>query len=201
MNKRIKKKKIKQQNKMLIKQFPFLMPRNVWTNKELEKYDYSWTLLDDMPRGWKKAFGKLMCEDIMNELVSKNLVDEYRIFEIKEKYGTLRWYDNGGTEEIYKIIMKYEHISEFTCVECGKVNVPIINEGWIQPMCRSCYNRHSKRKAKFGLNTNYDNAIETKANLSPILKVTRFSKEENITEEYDCSDILKRMKVNIKAVV
>ena len=192
MNKRIKKKKIKQQNKMLIKQFPFLMPRNVWTNKELEKYDYSWTLLDDMPRGWKKAFGKLMCEDIMNELVSKNLVDEYRIFEIKEKYGTLRWYDNGGTEEIYKIIMKYEHISEF---------VPIINEGWIQPMCRSCYNRHSKRKAKFGLNTNYDNAIETKANLSPILKVTRFSKEENITEEYDCSDILKRMKVNIKAVV
>ena len=33
MNKRQKKKQIKMKNKKLIKKYPFLLPRNVWTGK------------------------------------------------------------------------------------------------------------------------------------------------------------------------
>ena len=48
-------------NHKLIERFPFLIPRNRWTGKVPEDYDYSYTELDSMPDGWRKAFGEQMC--------------------------------------------------------------------------------------------------------------------------------------------
>lgn len=48
----------KESNQKLIERFPFLMPRNRWTGKVPEDYDYSYTELDSMPDGWRKAFGE-----------------------------------------------------------------------------------------------------------------------------------------------
>ena len=83
----------KESNQKLIERFPFLIPRNRWTGKIPEDYDYSYTELDSMPDGWRKAFGEQMCEDIREELVRAEYLDQYRITQIKEKYGTLCWYD------------------------------------------------------------------------------------------------------------
>ena len=47
----------KESNQKLIERFPFLIPRNRWTGKIPEDYDYSYTELDSMPDGWRKAFG------------------------------------------------------------------------------------------------------------------------------------------------
>ncbi len=47
----------KESNQKLIERFPFLIPRNRWTGKVPEDYDYSYTELDSMPDGWRKAFG------------------------------------------------------------------------------------------------------------------------------------------------
>lgn len=85
----------KESNQKLIERFPFLIPRNRWTGKIPEDYDYSYTELDSMPDGWRKAFGEQMCEDIREELVRAEYLDQYRITQIKEKYGTLCWYDFG----------------------------------------------------------------------------------------------------------
>ena len=74
-------------NKELIEKYPFLLPRNVWTGKVSEDYDYSYTLLDDMPEGWKNCFGEIMCEIIKDALVKNNYLEKYRISQIKEKYG------------------------------------------------------------------------------------------------------------------
>lgn len=75
-------------NKELIERYPFLLPRNVWTDKVDEDFDYSWTLLDEMPDGWRKAFGEMVCEEIRNELLrfGEKALEEYRIEQIKEKY-------------------------------------------------------------------------------------------------------------------
>ena len=59
----------KESNQKMIERFPFLIPRNRWTGKVPEDYDYSYTELDSMPDGWRKAFGEQMCEDIREELV------------------------------------------------------------------------------------------------------------------------------------
>ena len=54
----------KEENKILIEYFPFLQPRNVWTDKIPEDYDYSYINgIGEIPKGWEKLFLQL-CEDI-----------------------------------------------------------------------------------------------------------------------------------------
>lgn len=125
-------------NKQLIEKYPFLLPHNRWTGKVHPDYDYSYTELDAMPDGWRTAFGEQMCEEIEEELEKHNLQNEYRISQIKEKYGTLRWYDFGATEKILReIIPKYEKLSERTCIKCGKPATRV-TLGWISPYCDDC---------------------------------------------------------------
>ena len=153
MNKRIRKKKRKQKNRELCERYPFLIPRHIWTGDimwNVPKSDwqytppYSFTELDCMPVGWRKAFGEQMCEEIREELIKANLLNKYRIAQIKEKFGGLRWYDDYGNTQIDKIIGKYEQMSERTCICCGRpVNGPIDNNGWIEPICDKCLEKIS----------------------------------------------------------
>lgn len=106
---------IKEFNRELIRKYPWLEPHNDWSGKKISvcagpdgeegfwpgdpklhpEYNYEYTVLDDMPEGWRIAFGDLMCEEIDHELRRFDYEDKYEITEIKEKYGSLRWYDNG----------------------------------------------------------------------------------------------------------
>ena len=128
----------KEKNKELVEKYPFLMPHNRWTDHIPEDYDYSYTELDAMPDGWRKAFGERMCEEIREELVRADYLHGYRIAQIKEKYGTLRWYDFGCTERLlHEIISKYEKMSARTCIRCGDPATKI-STGWISPYCDAC---------------------------------------------------------------
>ena len=139
MNKRIKKKKLKMENKRLCERYPFLQLYNPWTDK-LIKSDY-YTNLDEMPDGWRRAFGQEMCEEIRKVLIKGNYLYDYRVVQIKEKFGALRWYDNGAPDSIYRelqdIINKYEEISARTCIWCGRPATKI-SLGWISPWCDNC---------------------------------------------------------------
>lgn len=90
-------------NWILIGKYPFLIPRYDWSGEIIEDYDYTSTYLDDIPVGWKIAFGEMMCEEIKQELIRCNYLDEYRILQIKEKYGC---YDS-ETEVLTKYGWKY----------------------------------------------------------------------------------------------
>lgn len=125
-------------NKELLERHPFLTPRNVWTDEVVELEDgEEHTLLDEMPQGWRIAFGEQMCEEIREALIKADCLDEYRIMQIKEKYGSLRWYDGGAPREVHEIIRKYERLSERTCIHCGKPATQI-STGWISPFCDEC---------------------------------------------------------------
>lgn len=52
-----------EENKNLIEHYPFLLPWDGWNDTVREDYDYSYTELDEMPRGWRKAFGEMMMEN------------------------------------------------------------------------------------------------------------------------------------------
>lgn len=197
MNKRQRKKRTRIENKKLINEYPFLVPLDFFTGKRVEDITYDTTILDDMPIGWKKAFGKLLCEDLKNALIKTNCLENYDILQVKEKYGSLRWYDNAQNDEIRDVIEKYEYISHFVCVECGKINVPTINEGWIMPLCEGCYNRNANRKKKHGLESDYQKAICSDAKMNTTFEIKKYSKNGDEIIKYDCSDILKRMKYNI----
>lgn len=106
----------------LIKKYPWLELRNVWTNEKVKDTESTW--LDDLPEGWKIAFGEQMIEELDEILRKANFQNDYRITQIKEKYGSLRWYDDGVPlgilEEQNEWLAKYEDLSEKTCMICGK---------------------------------------------------------------------------------
>ena len=96
----------------------------------------SYTELDAMESGWRKAFGIQMCKEIRAALLRQGWKSlfKYRIMQIKEKFGELRWYDEFSTSDIQDIISKYEDISRHTCIVCGKPATKI-STGWICPYC------------------------------------------------------------------
>ncbi len=121
-------------NWILVGKYPFLAIEK--TN------DYTTTWFDSIPIGWRKAFGEMICEEIKQQLISDGELDEYVIFEIKEKFGQLRWYDN-GSRAVYRIIDKYSVLSEHICINCGKPDVPMTNCGWWSPYCKKCFTKPS----------------------------------------------------------
>lgn len=130
--------------KRLIKKYPFLYPRNEWTDEPVEDFDYTYTILDDMPAGWVKAFGEQMCEEIKQALKEDNIdINEWRIDQLKEKFGAMRLYPNIYGKALDAVINKYEKISAKTCCRCGKPATKI-STGWILPWCDECGNKDEK---------------------------------------------------------
>lgn len=98
----------------------------------------TFTELDAMEPGWRKAFGIQMCKEIKAQLKKDHYLYQYRIAQIKEKFGYLHWYDEGSSREVQDIISKYEDISWNTCLVCGKPATKITS-GWISPYCDDCF--------------------------------------------------------------
>ena len=128
-------------NKALLEKYPWLTPYNIWIKEPLEDYNYERTWADDIPKGWRLAFGDQMIEELDQLLKKYNLEDKYRIVQIKEKFGGLRWYDDGfskeGYEEYRDWLCKYEDLSFKTCINCGKPAIGF-TRGYILPLCRDC---------------------------------------------------------------
>ena len=122
-------------NKELIKKYPFLRIRNAMTGKITRGYKQ--TYLDWMPGGWRFAFSDLLVDEISRALGKQ--AKHYRIMDIKEKFGGLRWYDENGNEETYRIVFRYEQLSKLVCIRCG-AKATKISKGWISPYCDKCAN-------------------------------------------------------------
>lgn len=97
----------------------------------------TYTELDNMPKGWRKRFGIQMCKELkeaIKKCPDKNYKKDFRITDIKEKFGTLRFYVNHESEEVKRVIQKYEYISQYVCITCGEDAVKQ-SLGWISPYC------------------------------------------------------------------
>lgn len=163
MNKRIKKKvqrynyctaKQRRRNKSLCDRYPFLIPRYEWSDeiawgKDIPKYSY--TLAEDFPAGWWKAFGIMLCEELRDDLIRCNYLYEFRIVQIKEKFGELRVYTGSlpMSSKAFDIIDKYSHLSQNICIICGRPDVPMINTGWISPYCYKCFKKICNRQDRY----------------------------------------------------
>lgn len=112
----------------------------------------TYTELDDMPNGWRKAFGIAMCKELKAQLKKDKFLYSYRITQIKEKYGTLHWYSNFTSVNIDKIIMKYEYISKYTCIVCGEPATGFTpTEYWKAPYCDEHFPKNSVYKLDYGI--------------------------------------------------
>ena len=212
--KRKRKKKIQTMNRKLVEKYPWLIPRNDWTGKIIDGYNYTWTELDGWPEGWVKAFGRVFADELGAAIDEAGLTNSYRVFQVKEKYGMSRWYDNGGTQKMHNIVTAFEYISERICYSCGKLDVPMINDGWYCPTCLNCFkkNYRSREKWKREHNPDYepvsdeyletlyaecivDTPDENGQYLVPMsYKTKRFSKDGDEIIEHDISHIVTKIR-------
>lgn len=189
MNKRQAKKNLKRKNMELVAKYPWVLPRNRWSDKVSPDYNYDFTELDAIPDGWMKAFGMQMVDEINDELVKTNTMDSFRVTQIKEKYGRLEFYTYGGSSEVFEIIEDYGNISENICIRCGKLDVPIIcNNGWYEPICKCCYEKQEDRMIKMGYGKSrftYEDLVKNMKyesedySLPTVRKWTRWHTDEN----------------------
>lgn len=79
-----------------------------------------------------------------NELVDRSQEDPAYVHhvtaeQVKEKYGTLRFYYNGGNETTEAMVSLAERLSGVTCEICGcKSEPPDDKSGWVHTLCEDC---------------------------------------------------------------
>ena len=122
-----------------------------WASGKIIRWIHDWPLqlfhcftdhteLDSLEKGWRKAFGEDLCKDLRRALWKEGglkAILRFRVTQIKEKFGSLRFYYVGGREEVWKVISKYENLSSKTCIVCGKP-ATYITTSWIRPYCDDC---------------------------------------------------------------
>jgi hypothetical protein len=128
------------ENYMLCQEYPFLIPRNAITDEIEEDYDYSFTYLDECPKGWQELFLD-MCAHIKPMLEESGQLNNFRFVQIKEKYGRLVIYHAGAPVDVDNVISFYEDVSRTICIGCGNPATKI-TKGWIMPVCDSCADEH-----------------------------------------------------------
>lgn len=134
-------KMTKQEVQDILHKMPFLYPRNVWTGEKLSLEDYNYEDIPDMedlPEGWHRLFLQC-CEDLVEPLKRNNQLDTFYFTQTKEKYGSMRMYHNGVSQEAQTILDKYEYLSTITCCVCGKPATKL-SLGWICPYCNDHFN-------------------------------------------------------------
>lgn len=83
------------------------------------------------------------------ELEEKSKVTYAVADQVKEKFGTLRFYWTGNglsdraSYKIYGAVSLAEWMSSVTCEECGRPGT-LRRGGWLVTMCEECYSRKRK---------------------------------------------------------
>ena len=158
--------------------YPFVKVYNRWDGRFM---GYSFTEDESIPAGWRKAFGKDLLKDIKKagKLSRKNAHKHLswkkmiQFQEIKEKWGLLCLYAS-ATDEIDEVLDKYEYLSQFYCIYCGKPT-KYITKGYITYICKYC-----KRE---------DDIVDVLSRKKDILTITRFNEDEitkvDVEKEYN----------------
>lgn len=201
-------------NKKLVKKYYFLAPYDAWADQIPKDYDYTY-INWGWSNGWDKAFGWLYLKEV-GEAVKEAGLKRFRILQQKEKYGACRNYVGGANDKIYRIIDKYEHISENICYYCGK-EAPMTDTGWVLPQCFDCYCKVFRRDESWYLKNHSEKTPKTDEELREMYEksicdkpdengeyhmadsytIRQFSEEGTKDIVYDISDTVKKIRKRI----
>jgi len=115
-------------------------------DKIIQKYPYLYKEVKhiECDIGWYKLIDRLSkdLEKLIIELKENDYEeDQYEFLpcasQIKEKYGSLRFYMSSGTDKMDKLIEKAEQESCEICKICGKIG-RIDDSGWLSCLCEKC---------------------------------------------------------------
>lgn len=162
-------------DELLCKKYPKMM---VNRNKSPQETTMCWGF--ECGDGWYNILNQLMGNiqhhidgnNSRRELLLKNNPHNIKIPEevvqvtldqVKEKFGTLRFYYTGGDEKIRGMVIMAEAMSGTTCESCGNPGEQTYG-GWIKTTCTPC---EDKRAAEYrAYHAQQDLKKETKNEIS-----------------------------------
>lgn len=83
---------------------------------------------------WNNSQRERLLKDNPHNLTIPNEVPQVVAEQVKEKFGTLRFYYQGGDDKIDGMVRMAESMSSVTCEECGKPGTTG-GKGWIHTAC------------------------------------------------------------------
>ena len=123
----------KELDEYLCKVYPKIM---VNRNKDMQETCMCWGF--ECGDGWFNILNNLM-GNIQNHIDwqnrEKEVVRQVTLDQVKEKFGTLRFYYSGGDDTIRGMVSMAESMSSVTCEECGKPGTST-GGGWIKTVCK-----------------------------------------------------------------
>ena len=97
--------------------------------------------------GWYHILSNLM--DSIYRYCESNNVKVPDVLQVKEKYGQLEFYTQGGDELIDGMIWFAGDLSRHTCEFCGTTKNVNQTEGWIYTVCDECYIKEKITQPKY----------------------------------------------------
>jgi hypothetical protein len=77
-------------------------------------------------------------------------ISQVVVRQIKEKFGGLRFYFDGGDETIYGMVRMAEAWANHSCEECGSPATKQTS-GWIKNLCDTHFQEHEARKRSYNV--------------------------------------------------
>lgn len=133
---------------------------------ELEKYDvFAKHMEERFPKMFSAPYGgfavgegwwpiiESLCANIQSHTDWKNknseVIPQVVVMQVKEKFGGLRFYYEGGDEQIQGMVTMAETWASASCEDCG---APATKQtsGWIKNVCDKHFEEHeARRKERF----------------------------------------------------
>ena len=143
--------KMKQEfDKLLCERYPKMM---VNRDKDMKETCMCWGF--ECGDGWFNILDQLMGNiqhhiDWNNKNFEKGYkqykeVPQVTLDQVKEKFGTLRFYYSGGDDTVDGMVRMAESMSAVTCEECGNPGKQV-GGGWITTLCKT----HAEIKGIYG---------------------------------------------------
>jgi hypothetical protein len=105
----------------------------------------------DCGDGWYNILNQLM-GNIQHHIDWKNrkgeVVPQVTLDQVKEKFGTLRFYYSGGDDYISGLVSMAEAMSGVTCEGCGNVGERK-GGGWVHTYCEPCETKRENERAQY----------------------------------------------------
>ena len=99
--------------------------------------------------GWFNLVNSI-CDIIKNHLdqYPEEIRNQAYVTQIKEKFGTLRFYMNHEDDFMSGVIALAEYWSGSICEDCGAKGVTRNVFGWMRTLCDKCYKKAGKEREK-----------------------------------------------------
>ena len=133
-------------DRLLCEKYPKMM---VNRNKNMQETCMCWGF--DCGDGWYNILDQLM-GNIQHHIDWKNrkeeVVTQVTLDQVKEKFGTLRFYYSGGDDAIDGMVRMAESMSGVTCEECS-APAQTHGPGWIRTICEPCETKRETERAEY----------------------------------------------------